>query len=384
MLARGNLYITFVGVMLCFVITNTVWGMRPDDGDFYRSRYSFGGFGYGDSANDAKRLRLEPLLENIRGLQEELRALRKGGVNGPELAAKAQEHREAVEAYERETRVGMGDIIARGMVGDKWKYVADAKVDGVVDGIKLGAAMQVADAIGSVLKTKMRGLVNYTMGGMLDSLIGALIDGVNRVRSFLFHDSYEPFDQVKLDGFHTMVVASMNELERAIKEGAKESMRGQDMMPRKKSGMDVDAGKVDDAEPESFWMEALIPYMMQFEYYIMDIEQGKQYYKDRPYVIHTADQIILRLSQYNKLLSNSRSIKELDAKLDSNKCIIELVKKNLDNLFKQLSIHVKPRSYSVTEDTITSSSNKKSSPSSDRFNNGSDMDSPMPAPFWGS
>lgn len=362
--------------------------------------YRYGPFAYGRTRTNMKERKIKQLSQEIQSLQSRLNeadiavdnAERELADSNSENKAQREaqyknfltrrsvlqeRHDKKMQEYDDISCVDIGQVIARGLVGKDWESIADADIKGAWDGIQKGFIMKTSRAVGDVFDEKIRGTINHLFGGAWDWILGGFIDTWDTVCSVFFHDSKEPFSEVELESWRTLVIASIEDLERTIKDGVRDSTRGQDMTPRSK-GLSKDDHDVALEEEKTMWTTFVEVYVDQFYYLIDQIEKHKQYYDEKHHVEFYSGQIKRRLEDLIDLLINSHTVKEVDAKLESNKNIITAMKKNIDHLFKRMIDDIKPRTYSVTKDSVTAR-NKGSSGSTGRNGyNSSDMDGGFP------
>lgn len=270
------------------------------------------------------------------------------------------QYQNALQTYAHETHVGYGQLIARGIAGKDYEVVVDADVTSLADGIGKGLCVKTARAVGDVFDEKIRGTINHIFGGTWDIALGTVLDAWNSLCSYLFHDSCEPFNDLELSEWHTIILASIEDLEKAVSNSLRESTRGQDMTPRAKSLMQAGDSSAQDELAETPWQVFVATYAEQFLYFIEQLELRKDYYSEKHHAHFYIDQIKKRLLGFIEIL-NAKTVKEVDAKLDSNRYMLTAIKKNIDNLFKRLISDVKPRSYSVTKDAVNQSKTSNSS-----------------------
>ncbi len=147
----------------------------------------------------------------------------------------------------------------------------------------------------------------------------------------------------------------------------KESSRAHDKTLRQ-----FDAPEEDRAVPTG-WSDVVLSCTQHFDYVVSEIEERKNYYKERDTIVVLANQIQERLLRYKHRLLNAKTVKELDIILDSNKSIAIFMRDDLKLLFSQFLDLVKPRSYSIKTSTTRSSGQETTSRSS-RYNSDGDRE----------
>ena len=246
---------------------------------------------------------------------------------------------------------GWGMLIARALAGPNYNNAFDdTSVSDWKDGIYKGGTVLVVGALSKSLSDKTTNVVDKSVGSLSDFLLAKLIDFGSMVRNVLFHDSNEPFDYQKLDGWQKIIMAAYDDIDNMLRNGLRDSTRSLDSVSRQfdDTGTEVQVKKEID-----MWSSLASGYAEQFAYFVTLFEKRREYYDEDDIVAFYSNQICQMLQTTCKLLTNSKSLKDLDTKLESQRTIIPAIKKNLWNLFEQLKAEVKPKSYSI-KDTVTS------------------------------
>lgn len=281
-----------------------------------------------------------------------------------------------------------GTLVARGFAGEKeWEMLDDSKIDNVKDGLVQGLTLRASKAVGDVLGKRIEGSCEVVLGGAWDKMFGWLVDSWEAFCLLLFHEDKKPFQPEVLEGWLDFIESTLNDIERMVKDGLKDSLRGYDMTRRK---FDLDA--TDDAEnnaaaqevQENVWIELVFGYADQFERIALEIATRREFYEEDSLESFYATQIIKRLLDFKELLVTSKSLNDLDAQLHSNKAIIAATKTNLKNLFKRLVVKVTPRTYSLKKgsDSLSELSFNRNKEGEGGYRRGRSMDDDYPGGMW--
>ena len=117
-------------------------------------------------------------------------------------------------------------------------------------------------------------------------------------------------------------------------------------------------------------------YAEQFIYFIEKLEERKEYYDEKHHAHFYIEQIKKQLFNLLQILE-AKTVKEVDAKLDSNRYLLTAIKKNIDNLFKRLAQDIKPRTYSVTKNSVNQSKTNGNGKSSSYSQQSDELGFPM-------
>jgi hypothetical protein len=223
-----------------------------------------------------------------------------------------------------------GNAIASGLAGkDYLKVIEDQHITSLSQGFLIGMATRTAGVFGDVLSKRIEGAIDRIVGGVWDAIF---VDGWNNMRDLLLHDGNKPFVNRQLKGWRDLVFSSFNDIERLLKDGIRDSLRGRDMTLRENDA---------DATPEekvtlSAWIILIGGYIRQFDYIIFNIEKCLPYYQEDDFVVFYAKELQTRLLETEQILAQCKSIRELDNLIDSNKALISALNKNVINLFSRL------------------------------------------------
>lgn len=251
-----------------------------------------------------------------------------------------------------------GRAIAMGLAGDDWKAIQGENIQSIGEGIKLGGLMRVSRACSDVLGKRIENSIDYVLGGAWDALLNSMINGWNITYEGLFHSGEEPFTLRQIRGWQDMIKVTIDDLERLLKDGLRDSLRGHDMTLRTAQDEEVSELQL------NAWRLLVSGYIRQFDYVISCIDRSVKYYEGHNDVVQFyAQELKLRILEINQLLSQSSSLKELDAFLDSNKALVPALRKNILNLFARLIEAIEPVTFSAatsTRRTMPSDSNTRS------------------------
>lgn len=242
----------------------------------------------------------------------------------------------------------MGRLMMRKIAGrDGFDPADDFQPTGVLNGIAQGVKLRAMKALGDVVEDKAKVLVQNTLGSFWDKACGFIGDLWHDFTTIFFHGYKEPFTLEELVAWQNLISESLRQIDDMLRNGIKDSLRGLDSTIRNLDG--------EGQQGESVIWGALVgSYADQFDYFIKEFDRRREYYKDNEIATFYADQISKRLTQIKNLLLSTKSLKDLDAKLDSNKAIIPAIQKNTDNLFKQLADRVARISYVSDKNALRS------------------------------
>ncbi|MBY0353301.1 hypothetical protein K2W90_02950 [Candidatus Babeliales bacterium] len=406
---RWSIVYLIFPVFVCLFYSERLVGAgsapAPDrtDRDYYPEMMLRGGYGaYMDKSTGAVlgKVKQDEVLE--RKVQEKrvrLQALQAEKVNPlpttdmEKLDKDITRHIDLIKRLEdRRDRLFLsstaGTLVARGFAGkDEWEMLDDTKIDNIKDGLVQGLTLRASKAVGDVLGKRIEGSCEVVLGGAWDKMFGWLVDVWDGFCLLLFHEDKKPFIPEMLEGWHDFIKSTFNDIERMVKDGLKDSLRGYDMTRRK---FDLDA--TDDTEnggsanetAEGVWVELVFGYAEQFERIADELARRCEYYEDDSLEAFYARQIIKRLVDFKDLLLASKSLNDLDAQLHSNKAIITATKTNLENLFKRLVVKVTPRTYSLKKgsDSLGDSTFGRDKSSDNPYRRGAMNDDMYPAGMW--
>ncbi len=344
--------------LMVFLLSASVFSMAPAGGG--GNRAGGGGNMFNDMMfrnmgfMDKGTMRLMGKFQTISYLDERIAEL----VNQPDKRAlydELVEHRNALLSPS-----ALGTVLARGLAGSQWEDVLYNKpIKNPVQGLVDGLTARGSQALGDVLGNRMKQTAEDVVGGAWDHVWGMIVDVWNIICSDLFHDGKEAFKQEFLDGLQKVIRQSFDDIERMMKDGLKDSLRGRDMTLRK---FDFGSGQkdddvIDDEKKEesnssdenkiayNAWEDLFVGYAAQFDRFIQEIERRSDYYDDDAMIVFYSQQIKKRLLDFSNVLLRVKSLHDLSVAFDSNKAIIPAIKKNIDNMFKRLQDEIKPRSY---------------------------------------
>ncbi|QQR49089.1 hypothetical protein IPF37_06075 [bacterium] len=325
---------------------------------------------------------------NLDALQKKKENLPKG-TDMPKLDADIAFHVNLIKRLgDRRNRLFLsspaGTLVARGFAGQHdWEQLDETTIGNVKDGLVQGLTLRASKAVGDVLGKRIEGSCEVVLGGAWDKMFGWLVDSWEAFCLLLFHEDKKPFQPEVLEGWLDFIESTLNDIERMVKDGLKDSLRGYDMTRRK---FDLDA--TDDAEnnaatqevQENVWIELVFGYADQFERIAEEIVTRREFYEEDSLESFYATQIIKRLLDFKELLVTSKSLNDLDAQLHSNKAIIAATKTNLKNLFKRLVVKVTPRTYSLKtgKDSLSELSFNRNKEGEGGYRRGRSMDDDYP------
>lgn len=260
-------------------------------------------------------------------------------------------------------------IIARGLAGEKnWEALEGADIKNIPEGIWNGMAIRSAQALGDVLSIRIKEALENVVGTACDGVIDSVVKVGNFVNNNLFHDGYKPFSLENVKTLRSFVRASFDDIDRLLRDGLRDSLRGYDMPPRP-SGDQKQAGsqsptntrpldiltdtqvqqqEATHTNPIDPWRMLMAAYIEQFARFIAEINQCKGYYQEDQMIVFYAEQIQQQLENLGRLLAKAKTLPELDELFGSSKVLVGAIKQNVDRLFLGLEDLIRPRSQKDT------------------------------------
>ncbi len=337
---------------------------------------------YGGMVNKSRRLMYADELKAAFDIVKRAQAQYNNAASGEKVAAQkfldhCNQHLQALLKNDDK----FGRAIASGFAGKDWEALRDERVENVWEGAKLGALIRLSSACGNVFGKRMENTVEHVVGGSFDTVINAFLDGWNAVREVLFHGGAQPFKEEQIKGWFELSKVSFEDIERQLRDGLKDSMRGADMTLRQPStnGEEIILQTINP------WQLLIMGYIRQFEYIAQQIEKHLEYYDEDDMIVFYGREIKLRLVEFSGLLMQTQSLKSLDTLLDANKQFVPAMRKNIGNLFARLLELVKARAASLgkVNTASTSSIRVDSGRDSNRPLGHFGMDDDYPRPFGG-
>jgi hypothetical protein len=237
----------------------------------------------------------------------------------------------------------IGILLANLFAGpDRMNNLNEEEISGIWSGLAQGLTVPA----GEVMKEKVKATINNYVGSTWDFLFTKLGDFFNKIRNILFHGSNEPFDSQALDGWQKIITCAYNDINNMLSGVSRDSSRRLDSVSRQ---FDDDSSDVERVRSIDMWASLVAGYAEQFSFFITIFEKHVEYYDPGDIVVFYSHQICQMLQTTANLLLSSRSLKDLDSKLESQKTIILSIQKNIYNLFEQLKFEITPRSYSMKD-----------------------------------
>lgn len=237
----------------------------------------------------------------------------------------------------------VGTLMARGLGGKTWdSFGFQQDADSFSDGIKKGLMVRMSEALGEAISSKLKATVELVLGGTWDFMLLSGLDLWEDMCKVLFHDSKDPFKTKEINGWKKLISEAMEQIEKNVKDGPKDSFRGHDMTRRSNFEIDEDL-HVEATNNLNAWRMYIVGCAEQFDYFIFVLDSRKQYYKKDDIICFYAEQIQNRLSDYRALMLKAGSVKEFDEFIESNKSLLPAMRKNVEQLFTRLAEEVEPR-----------------------------------------
>lgn len=280
----------------------------------------------------------------------------------------------------------LGQSIYQALSGDRF---GGGPINSVSEGLAKGLVSRVARDFGTVLSKNVSGALGKIFGRSFGFMVDKGFMAWEHLFNDIFHDGHECFKVDSLQAWQKLVKDVFDDIERMIKEGLKDSLRGRDMMLRPFDTQDEeeeededDAAKKARAEEEAALKELLDPwkilvifYSSIFDRLIEEIDQRKLYYDKLEIEVFYAEQIKFLLDNFKNILERSESLGDLETKLKSNKAILAAMRKGVNNVFIRLIEKVRPVDYSSSGFSSFSSRKSKYSSSSSYYDSDDDDDS---------
>ncbi len=251
-----------------------------------------------------------------------------------------------------------GMLIAKALAGPNYNNALDddAKIKNWTDGAFKGGTVLLVGALSEVVREKAKDTIGKSVGTVWDYCFDGFINFWQKVRNVLLHSSNEPFDPQKLAGWQDMILTAYNDIDVMLRNGLLGSTRNLDSVSRQFDDSNTEAQTKKEVD---MWASLATGYAEQFTYFITLFEKRREYYDEDDIVVFYSNQICQMLQATCKLLVNSKSLKDLDSKLENQRTIIPAIKTNLLNLFKQLIAEVSPKNYSMKPATASTASTYK-------------------------
>lgn len=250
-------------------------------------------------------------------------------------------HLKLLEAQDGMT-AKLGRAIASGLAGTGKEV--DEQFEDMLDGAKYGAMMRVAKDCGDVLSKRLQGTSEHVLGGIWDFVIGSMVSAWQATQNFLFHGGHQPFTIKELKGWQDLIKTAFDDVERLVKDGVKDSLRGHDLSLRKN---DEDGNDAPQVERKSVWRLLIAGYIRQINYFVSLIDDRLGYYDEDSdkSVIFFATELKELLVTFAGVLNDCATIKDLDTVLESSKWLIPAMRKDICNIMVRLSEQIEPKSY---------------------------------------
>jgi hypothetical protein len=209
----------------------------------------------------------------------------------------------------------------------------DVPVEGLVDGITqaliVKGTKKVTDAVGEKVGTTITGLLSKVW----DPTVNYVSDMWSDLCTLVFYGNNDPFTIEELQNWKDHIIELLKELEDMLKSGIKDSLRGLDTTMRQDEIENVQS----DQHELNVWDLIANGYADQLQFFIEEVKKRKECYKDSIKLIYFYSQRLEeRLLVIKNLLLSTKSLRELDAKLDSNKAIIPALRRNIESIFRQM------------------------------------------------
>lgn len=235
-----------------------------------------------------------------------------------------------------------GRIIFKGFVGNDEHSYDQTSIDNFSSGINQGLAVRISSACGKWISSKVEATIGLVVGGAWDSLLLFSIDIFSDFCKIFFHDGKDPFKPIEVEGWQKLIIEAMRQIEKNVKDGPRDNLRGHDMTLRSFGGDDKVSEASDDSSSLNAWRMYIIGCAEQFDYLINLIEKRKGYYSEDKLIVFYAEQIQRRLRDYCDLMLKTKSVKEFDDAIESNKSLLPAMREGIEQLFKRLAEESKP------------------------------------------
>ncbi len=358
---------------------NRYWGNQPYYWDQRRSQND-----YTTRANEIMEI-LRQLPKQTKRIEGNLRKLRtrRDKLSQGDPARERIERR--IKAYENCTEMleaaitkqdPIGIAIARGLAGGAWEAIKDQPVSSISDGVMLGGALLISTKCSDAFGKRIANTVDRVIGGTWDWCINGLINAWHALGELVFPDAAKPFDFKTLGIWQDFIKIMFNDIEKFLKEGLKDSLRGKDSTLRK-----VDEAAADDAQTMNVWRMLIEGYARQIDFFVSTIDQNiaatQGAWVAESNVVFFAQELRRRLLEFQAIITKAKTLKEFDALIDSNKSLITGYRCNIESLLQRLIASI-DQPVSTTD---ASASNNKPNRMSNRSVD--DDDNKLPGSFLG-
>ncbi len=253
-------------------------------------------------------------------------------------------------------------LIFKSLAGDQTGDIDDSDIITIPDGIKNGIIARGSKALGDVLAVRIKDALEHVVGNACDGVIDSVVKIGSFVNNNLFHDGYQPFTVEKVKALRTFVKASLDDVERLLREGLRDSLKGYDMPPRPSAEQkqpllqvslitgestaptQAQEAPVAPINPYDPWRMLMMAYSDQFTRFVNEISLCIGYYQEDNMIVFYAEQIQQQLQNLCSLLVKAKTLPELDELFGSSKVLVLAIKQNVDRLFTGLEDLVRPRS----------------------------------------
>ena len=252
-----------------------------------------------------------------------------------------------------------GVAIARGLAGNEWKAIQDQSITSPWEGVRVGGALLISTKCGDSLGRRIAGTVDRVIGGTWDWGINGLINMWHALVGVVFPGAAKPFEFKTLGIWQDFIKIMFDNIDRFLKEGLKDSLRGKDSTLRK-----VDEPAVDDAQAMNVWRMLIEGYARQIDFFVSTIDQNlaaaQGAWVVEPNVVFFAQELRRRLLEFQAIITKPKSLKEFDALIDSNKSLITGYRSNIESLLQRLIASI-DQPVSTTESLSSSGKPNRSS-----------------------
>lgn len=223
----------------------------------------------------------------------------------------------------------LGKAIANGIAGTNRDMFGADVIDSPMKGLQLGIIYRAAQACGSVVGDRSAQAAKHFLGGFLDNIFDTVSHSVGFVNNLIFHKGVSPFTVREVSGMQDTVNRTMVNLSELVRDGLKDSMRSAVSMLRVED-------QAEDKTTVTGWSLLIGGYIRMFKRCSDFIDAHIGYYKPDSLEYFYASEIRNRVNELILILKQSKSVKDLDATIDSNKSLLVAYKQNFASYFELL------------------------------------------------
>ncbi len=237
-----------------------------------------------------------------------------------------------------------GRVIARGLAGDDGKYIENDQVGTVLDGVRLGGLMRFSKSVGNTLGKRMEAGIEGTLGGLLDAIINGIGSCWSSAVNSVLYDGKEPYDIDYLKILWKESLSTLDDVSALVRNGLKDTMRTSHDMALRQAPV-----AQEDVPGAGAWLMLTGGYARNWQNCIDYLDEHRDYYdtvdeKKIDPVLRSIDLLRIRIVEIQKIVTEQKSLKELDSYFASIKEYIPAWRKDINQRFDSLISLITPPS----------------------------------------